>query len=131
MCGEVPLGQEPVAAGVRPSATPAPAMTVPLTSGSRFALQSFQVMALLCVAHALIVLLLWIAQSFGHMALLRGQVWLALAWLWLAWPLLLVLHPASSPRRIFVPVFIGVVLIAPCMATIFLFSAWALDGSAR
>ena len=63
------------------------------------------------------------------MSLLPGQVWLALAWLWLVWPLLLVLHPAGTPRRIFVPVFIGVVLIAPCMATIFLFTAWALDSS--
>jgi hypothetical protein len=106
-------------------------MTAPLTSRSRFSLQSFEVMALLCVAHALIVLSLWIVHSFANMSLLPGQVWLALAWLWLVWPLLLVLHPAGTPRRIFVPVFIGVVLIAPCMATIFLFTAWALDGSAR
>jgi len=101
-------------------------MTAPPTSHSRFSLQSFQVIALLCVAQALVVLLLWIVHSFGNMSLLPGQVWLALAW-----PLLLILHPAGSPRRIFVPVFIGVVLVAPCMATIFLFTAWALDGSAR
>jgi hypothetical protein len=106
-------------------------MTAPLTSRSRFSLQSFEVMALLCVAHALIVLLLWTAHSFANMALLPGQIWLALAWLLLVWPLLLVLHPAGTPRRIFVPVFVGVVLIAPCMATIFLFTAWALDGSGR
>jgi hypothetical protein len=106
-------------------------MTAPQSSHSRFSLQSFQVMALLCVAQALVVLLLWIVQSFGNMTVLPGQVWLALAWLWLVWPLLLILHPVGSPRRIFVPVFIGVVLIAPCMATIFLFTAWALDGSAR
>lgn len=106
-------------------------MTAPQTSRSRFSLQSFQILALLCVAHALTVLLLWSVQSFGKMALVAGQVWLAMAWLWLIWPLLLLLHPAASPRRIFVPVFIGVVLLAPCMATIFLFTAWALDGSAR
>ncbi len=106
-------------------------MTAPQSSHSRFSLQTFQLMALLCVAQALVVLLLWIGQSFGHLTLLPGQIWLALAWLWLVWPLLLTLHPAGSPRRIFVPVFIGVVLIAPCMATIFLFTAWALDGSAR
>ncbi|MEP6996695.1 MAG: hypothetical protein ABI900_03550 [Betaproteobacteria bacterium] len=106
-------------------------MTAPLRPRSRFSLQSFQVLALLCVGHALIVLLLWIVHSFGKMALMPGQVWLALGWLWLVWPLLLVLHPAGSPRRIFVPVFIGVVMIAPCMASIFLFTAWALDGSAR
>jgi hypothetical protein len=106
-------------------------MTAPPTSRSRFSLQSFQILALLCVAHALMVLLLWSVQSFGKMPLIAGQVWLALAWLWLIWPLLLFLHPAASPRRIFVPVFIGVVLLAPCMATIFLFTAWALDGSAR
>jgi hypothetical protein len=106
-------------------------MTAPPTSRSRFSLQSFQILALLSVAHALIVLLLWSVQSFRNMALVAGQVWLALAWLWLIWPLLLILHPAGSPRRIFVPVFIGVVLLAPCMATIFLFTAWALDASAR
>ena len=104
-------------------------MTAPLPPRSRFSLQSFEVMALLCIAHALIVLLLWLVHSFAKMSLLPGQVWLGLAWL--VWPLLLVLHPAATPRRIFVPVFIGVVLIAPCMATIFLFTAWALDGSAR
>jgi len=108
-----------------------PAMTAPSRLHSRFSLQSFDVMALLCVAHALIVLLLWAAQSFGKMTILPGQVWLALAWLWLSWPVLLILHPAGSPRRIFVPVFVGVVLIAPCMATIFLFTAWALDVAAR
>jgi len=106
-------------------------MTAPLTSRSHFSLQSFELMALLCIAHALIVLLLWIVHSFAKMSLLPGQVWLGLAWLWLVWPLLQVLHPAATPRRIFVPVVIGVVLIAPCMATIFLFTAWALDGSAR
>jgi hypothetical protein len=88
-------------------------------------------MAQLSDAHALIVQLLWTVHSFANMALLPGQIWLALAWLWLVWPLLLVLHPAGTPRRIFVPVFIGVVLIAPCMATIFLFTAWALDASGR
>jgi hypothetical protein len=106
-------------------------MTEPMASRSRFSLQSFQILALLCVVHALIVLLLWMVQSFGRMTLMPAQFWLAMAWLWLVWPLLLVLHPAGSPRRIFVPIFIGVVLIAPCMATIFLFTAWALDGTAR
>ncbi len=106
-------------------------MTATQSAHSRVSLQSFQIMALLCVAQALIVLLLWIAQSFGHITLLPAQVWLALAWLWLVWPVLLTLHPAGSPRRIFVPLFIGVVLIAPCMATIFLFTAWTLDGSAQ
>ncbi|MGH8852435.1 MAG: hypothetical protein ACREYD_15705 [Casimicrobiaceae bacterium] len=106
-------------------------MSMPPISRSRFSLQSFQVLGLLCVAHALIVLLLWIGQSFGGLSLLSGQLWLALAWLWLIWPLLLVLHPAGSPRRIFIPVFVGVVLIAPCMASIFLFTAWALDSSGR
>ena len=61
-------------------------MTALQSSHSRFSLQSFQVMALLCVAQALVVLLLWIAQSFGHMTLLPGQAWLSLAWLWLLWP---------------------------------------------
>ena len=98
---------------------------------SRLSLQSFEILALLCVAHALIVLLLWTMQSFGNMALVGGQIWLALAWLWLIWPLLLVLHPAGSARRIFVPMFIGVVLLAPCMATIFLFTAWAMDAMAH
>lgn len=106
-------------------------MTARPTFRSRTSLQSFQVLALLCVAHALIVLLLWIGQSFANFSLVSGQIWLALAWLWLVWPLLLVLHPAASPRRIFIPVFTGVVLLAPCMATIFLFSAWALDSSGR
>jgi hypothetical protein len=49
-------------------------MTAPLTPRSRFSLQSFEVMALLCIAHALIVLLLWIVQSFAKMSLLPGQV---------------------------------------------------------
>ncbi|MGH8713873.1 MAG: hypothetical protein ACREYB_07695 [Casimicrobiaceae bacterium] len=106
-------------------------MSMPSISRSRLSLQSFQVLALLCVAHALIVLLLWIGRSFADLSLLSGQLWLALAWLWLVWPLLLVLHPAGSARRIFLPVFVGVVLIAPCMATIFLFTAWALDSSGR
>ena len=98
---------------------------------SRTLLQTFQLLSLLCVAHALLVLLLWLGGAFGNSAPLSGRAWLGLAWLWLIWPLLLFLHPARSPRRVFVPVFISLVLIAPCMATIFLFSAWTLDGSGR
>jgi len=87
----------------------------------------FRVFAFLTVLHALLVLLIWAGEFYVAVSLISGRAWLILAWLWLAWPFVLALHPAGSRRRVIVPIVIGIILLAPCAGSIFLFTVWALE----
>jgi hypothetical protein len=88
---------------------------------------SFNVFAWLCALHALVVLLVWAGEFYIGMAMISGRTWLVLAWLWLVWPFVLSLHPAGTRRRVILPVVIGIILLAPCVGSIFLFTVWALE----
>jgi hypothetical protein len=88
---------------------------------------SFTVFAWICVLHALVVLLVWAGEFYIGMAMISGRTWLALAWLWLVWPFALSLHPAGTRKRVILPVVIGIILLAPCVGSIFLFTVWALE----
>lgn len=73
----------------------------------------FRTLALLCMLHALVVVLLWLEQTFLGVLLVSGKVWVTLAWLWLLWPIALALHPAASRRDVAIPTVVGLVLLAP------------------
>ena len=89
---------------------------------------SFHRLALLAICHASVVLLLWVGVFNADLQLISERSWLILAWLWLAWPLLLALHPARSLRRVSVPLIIGTVLLIPCAPTMFALTVWAIGG---
>lgn len=91
---------------------------------------TFSVLAWICVLHALLVLMVWAGEFYVGMAMVSGRTWLIMAWLWLTWPFALALHPAGRRRRVFVPVVIGLILLAPCVGSIFLFTVWALEHTA-
>ena len=93
--------------------------------------RTFRLLVALCIVHALIVLALWAATFLaGFKPLLPASVWVAFAWLWLAWPAAIMLHPSRSPLRVLLPALVGVVLLAPCAPTIFAFTVWWLIGFA-
>ena len=91
---------------------------------------SFRKFALACIGHALIVFALWAAMFWANAEFVPVRPWLVLAWLWLAWPVVLALHPERSFLRVIVPVAIGLVAFAPCATTVFAFTVWLTRGFA-
>ena len=96
-------------------------------ASSRHSGVSFRVFAFLTVLHALLVMLIWAGEFYVAVSLISGRAWLILAWLWLVWPFALALHPAGTRRRVIVPLVIGIILLAPCAGSVFLFTVWALE----
>ena len=90
----------------------------------------FRALAAAAIAHALIVLFLWFGIFYADLDLIPGRWWLLLFWSWPVWPLLLVLHPVRTIKRVAVPVAIGIALLVPCFPTAFAFTAWALGAFA-
>src|SRR5207244_11053347 len=74
-----------------------------------------------------LVMLIWAVEFYVAVSLISGRAWLILAWLWLVWPFALALHPAGTRRRVIVPLVIGIILLAPCAGSVFLFTVWALE----
>ena len=93
-------------------------------------LHQFRVLAVAAIAHALIVLLLWLGVFYADLDFIPGHRWLLMFWAWLVWPLLLILHPARTFKRVAVAVAICVALLVPCLYTAFALTAWALGGFA-
>jgi len=81
----------------------------------------------LAVLHSSIVVLLWLFAS--HVGL-SGRFWLAFAWLWLVWPVFLLVLPGRSLVRFLVPFCMSVLLLAACIPTLLAMTAWAIGGFA-
>jgi hypothetical protein len=90
----------------------------------------YKILAGLAIAHAALVLLLWLGEFYADVHILSGRIWLALVWLWLLWPLALALHPSRSLPRFAVPTVLGAVALAPCIPTAYAFTSWAVFGFA-
>ena len=91
---------------------------------------TYRALATAAIVHALLVVLLWVGQFYFDVSILPGRVWLVLAWSWLIWPVVLLLHPDRSPMRVFMPCLVGLALLAPCLSTVWSFTAWAFGGFA-
>jgi len=91
---------------------------------------TFRALAAAAIVHAFVVALLWVGEFYFDISILPGRFWLVLAWLWLIWPVVLLLHPDRSPKRVFVPCLVGLALLAPCLSTVWSFTAWAFGGFA-
>ena len=90
----------------------------------------FRVLSATVIAHASIVLMLWLGMFYADLRFISGRWWLLFVWLWPLWSLLLMLHPARTVKHVAVPVVIGIALIMPCVPTALAFSVWALKGFA-
>jgi hypothetical protein len=84
----------------------------------------------LLIAHALLVLLVWVGWFYFNVGVVSARTWVTLCWLWLIWPMLLMLLPGRTARRVFVPLLIGIALLAPCLSTLWSFAVWTLGGFA-
>jgi len=91
---------------------------------------TYRALAASAIVHALLVALIWVGEFYFDISILPSRVWLVLAWLWLIWPVVLFFHPDRSPLRVFVPCLVGLVLLAPCLSTVWPFTAWAIGGIA-
>ena len=91
---------------------------------------TFRALAAASVVHALVVALLWAGKFHFDIPIVPARAWLGLAWGWLIWPVVLLLHRDRSPFRVLVPSLIGVALLGPCLSTVWSFTTWALGGFA-
>jgi hypothetical protein len=91
---------------------------------------AFLALAVAAVLHALLVALLWVGEFYFDISIVPARAWLVLAWAWLIWPVVLLLHPDRSLSRVLIPCFIGVALLGPCLSTIWSVTAWAIVGFA-
>src|SRR5215831_6431294 len=83
------------------------------------------------LAHAIFVTSWWWAAMYPHIVPFSVRVWVVVAWLWLVWPLLLLVRRREASRFASVAVLIGAGIIVPCVPTIFTFTAWSINGFAR
>jgi hypothetical protein len=84
----------------------------------------------LTVGYAALVLLVWIVALYADVYWLSGRAWTLMAWLWLAWPVTLALHPVRSLSRVAIPVAIGLAFLAPCIPVLWEYSMWVFGGVA-
>ena len=82
------------------------------------------------VAHALAVLLVWMAVFKFDVDLVSARLWLAVAWLWVLWPLAFLLGPARFRLKLLAPFAVAIALLLPCVGTIHTFTVWAVSGFA-
>jgi hypothetical protein len=74
---------------------------------------------------AILFLIIWLPHEFS----VRKAI-LLLGWLWLLWPIVLLVHPARSLRRWLIPVGIATLLLIPCWFTIVTITIWSFNGFA-
>ncbi len=91
---------------------------------------NFRYLAAGAVVHAALIAVLWGGEVYLDISVIPGRAWLIFSWLWHVWPVVLLLHPERSLLRVLVPSLIGLGLLAPCLTTIWSFTAWAVGGFA-
>ena len=84
----------------------------------------------IAVAHALLGLATWFVTFHVQTPLIQARHWLILVWLWLLWLPVLALHPGRTLRGVLVPLGIGLLVLAPCVPTLFTFTTWSIRGFA-
>jgi hypothetical protein len=90
----------------------------------------FRALTVGAVVHALVVLAFWAAEFIADLHVISARWWLALAWLWLIWPVVLAFHPARTWKSVAIALGVGIALLLPCVSTIYTFTVWAIEGFA-
>ena len=92
--------------------------------------QGFRLLAAAAIAHASIVLVLWLGGFYAEWGFIPWRWWLWVFWLWVLWPPALILHPAGNVKRVSLPAGLGLAIVAPCIPTALAFTDWAILGFA-
>ena len=87
---------------------------------------TYRILAEAAILHAL-SLTLMIKLNVNPVS---GRTWIVFVWLWLIWPVVLLIHPARTLRRWLLPVGVGILLLFPCWFEIAAFTAWRIKGFA-
>jgi hypothetical protein len=88
----------------------------------------YKCLAAASVGHAFLVFLIWIGHIYYDYSPLSAITWASFACLWLAWPLVLVIHPRKSPIYLAGSLILGIAMLLPCATTIYAFIVWTLYG---
>jgi hypothetical protein len=92
--------------------------------------KSYWFVAIVTVGYALAVLALWAGALYADLYPISGRAWTLVAWVWLLWPMVLIIHPARSLLRVALPSAIGLLILAPCIPVLFAYTAWSFQGVA-
>lgn len=82
------------------------------------------------LAHAVLVTANWWAMLYWDESLIPGRLWFALGWLWLAWPILLVVTKARTSLLAVGGVVGGALAMLPSIPVIYSWTVWSIEGFA-
>jgi hypothetical protein len=85
---------------------------------------SYRLLAGATVIHPTILLLIFFSK------ITSARIFILLGWVWFLWPIILLIHPARSLRRWFIPVGIGFLLFLPSLFGVFTMTMWKINGFA-
>ena len=88
------------------------------------------VLCALATAHALVVLIVWVAAFIFDAQVVNARVWLAAAWIWAVWLFVLGWRLKRDTKLIVATLVICVALFVPSVSTIYSFTIWAIEGFA-
>jgi hypothetical protein len=80
------------------------------------------------LVHAMFVTIAWAAAMYWDVRIVSGIAWIVVAWLWLAWPLLLFAMNAQSSRLTLAAVVTGALLLVPTAPEVYAFTVWSIRG---
>jgi hypothetical protein len=83
-----------------------------------------------CLAHASIVTALWLLFFKFEIEVLSGKIWMTLALTWLLWPVYASISQPEMLKKRAIAGFVGILILAPTVPTVFTFIAWTIEGFA-
>jgi hypothetical protein len=89
-----------------------------------------RIIAVGAVVHALAITAIWAAMFYADIAVLSGPIWLVFAWLWLTWPVSLVVARRNIGRLTVAAVVASAVILLPTITTMYTFTVWSIGGFA-
>jgi len=84
----------------------------------------------IAIAHAVLVLIIWFAGIVLDWPMFNARLWLIFAWLWTVWLLVLSWRAKHDAKLVLITILICVALILPSFTTIYVFTAWWIQGFA-
>jgi hypothetical protein len=83
-----------------------------------------------CLIHAGLVTALWLLVFKFEVEVLSGKIWMMLAMTWLLWPICALVSPRGVWKKRAIAGFVGILILAPTIPTLYTFIVWTVEGFA-
>ena len=84
-----------------------------------------------CLLHAGLVTALWLLVFKFEVEVLSGKIWMTLAMTWLLWVVCALVSPPEMLKKRAIAGFVGILILAPTIPTVFTFIVWTVEGFAQ